>query len=73
MKTGRKDYSNKDGQAPMGSVKPEPLFGEELFQSVTNRCMLERDQHTTEDSIIRGKLLKGSVSTHFTAYPTGHF
>mmetsp|Transcript_2206 Transcript_2206/g.1542 ORF Transcript_2206/g.1542 Transcript_2206/m.1542 type:complete len:146 (-) Transcript_2206:197-634(-) len=32
MKTGKKDFSNRtDGTVPSISVKPEPLFGEELF------------------------------------------
>ena len=48
---------------PMPQAKPEPLFGEELFQCVTNRIMLERDHNSTEDNIIRGKLIKGSVAT----------
>lgn len=47
----------------MPQAKPEPLFGEELFQWVTNRIMLERDHNSSEDNIIRAKLIKGSVST----------
>ena len=87
MKTGRKDFVAEQlakGQQlegvheggyrqPMPQSKPEPLFGEELFQCVTNRIMLERDHNSTEDNIIRGKLLKGSVSTQFTSYPNSHF
>jgi hypothetical protein len=35
--------------------------------------MVERDQHSTEENIIRSKLIKGSIATHFTAHPTAHF
>jgi len=81
MKTGRRDYvaeqlargAQLEGVRPMPQSKPEPLFGEELFQCVTNRIMLEKDHNSTEDNIIRGKLLKGSIATQFTSYPNAHF
>jgi hypothetical protein len=74
MKTGRRELQNtSDGQRDFAPAKPEPYFGEDLFQVVTSRVMLERDQHSTEDNIIRARLIKGSVATHFTANPTTHF
>lgn len=74
MKTGRREMQNtSDGQRDFAPAKPEPCFGEDLFQAVTSRVMLERDQHSTEDNIIRARLIKGSVATHFTANPTTHF
>lgn len=76
MRPGKREYIHGSGDQPdtFGQpTKPEPLFGEDLFQSVTNRVMLEKDQHSTEDNIIRGRLIKGSIATYFTAHPTAHF
>ena len=78
MKTGKRDFfaenKNPGGMtSPIPQSKPEPLFGEELFQCVTNRIMLEKDHNASEDNIIRAKLLKGSIATQFTSYPNAHF
>jgi len=44
MKTGRREHTNTtDGQRDFAPAKPEPCFGEDLFQVVTSRVMLERD------------------------------
>lgn len=42
--------------------KPEPMFGEDMFQCVTNRILLEKDHNISEDNIIKGKLIKGSIA-----------
>lgn len=88
MKTGRrdavadfkeqgKDVTGPGGQQPLPQAKPEPLFGEDLFQQVTSRIHFEKDHNQgekqSEDNIVRAKLLKGSVATQFTAYPNAHF
>jgi len=77
MKSGKREkfQPTAQDQNPQGykSAKPEPLFGEDLFQAVTSRVMVERDQHSTEDNIIRARLVKGSVATHFTSHPAAHF
>ena len=44
MKTGRRELQNAgDGNRDFAPAKPEPCFGEDLFQAVTSRVMLERD------------------------------
>ena len=44
MKTGKRELHNTtDGQRDFAPAKPEPCFGEDLFQVVTSRVMLERD------------------------------
>ncbi len=53
--------------------KPEPMFGEDLFQSVTNRVMLEKDINLTEDNIIKGRLIKGSMANLHSSNPISHF
>ena len=82
MRPGKREHIHQtDGvdatnnqQHPYGQpAKPEPLFGEDLFQAVTSRVMLERDQHSTEDNCIRARLIKGSIANNFTAHPTAHF
>ena len=81
MKQGRREFimhrqpGQEDGQGvrDLAPAKPEPLFGEDLFQAVTSRIMVERDQHSTEDNIIRGRLIKGSSANHFPNHPTSHF
>lgn len=81
MKTGKREFiqhkpGQDDGQPGVrefAPAKPEPLFGEDLFQAVTSRVMVERDQHSTEDNIIRGRLVKGSSANHFPNHPTSHF
>mmetsp|Transcript_31595 Transcript_31595/g.39311 ORF Transcript_31595/g.39311 Transcript_31595/m.39311 type:complete len:104 (+) Transcript_31595:791-1102(+) len=82
MKTGKREFilhnkpGGEDGQPGVrdfAPAKPEPLFGEELFQAVTSRVMVERDQHSTEDNIIRARLVKGSSANHFPNHPTSHF
>lgn len=76
MRPGKREFKEGEGDQPDSygqPTKPEPLFGEDLFQAVTNRVMLERDQHSTEDNIIRAKLVKGSVASFFSSNPTSHF
>ena len=84
MKTGKREFiqhtrapgmdENQPGQQrDFAPAKPEPLFGEDLFQAVTSRINVERDQHSTEDNIIRGRLIKGSCANHFPNHPTSHF
>lgn len=73
MKNRKKDFLHDGPVVSQQSSKPEPLFGEDLFQCVTNRVMLERDHNSTEDNIIRGKLVKGSVASHFPYGPAAYF
>ncbi|CDW73853.1 dna repair protein rad51 homolog 3 [Stylonychia lemnae] len=42
--------------------KPEPMFGEDLFQCVTNRILLEKDHQISEDNVFKAKLIKGSIA-----------
>lgn len=35
--------------------------------------MLEKDHNATDENIIRGKLIKGSVAQNFSYFPTAHF
>ena len=53
--------------------KPEPMFGEDLFQCVTNRVFLEKDHNLTEENIIKSRLIKGSIAGMQAANPTSHF
>ena len=58
---------------PIVVSKPEPLFGEDLFQQVTNRIMLDRDYSGEGETIIKGRLLKGSVAVQFKSKAHAHF
>lgn len=81
MKTGKREFiqhkpgadEGQSGVREFAPAKPEPLFGEDFFQVVSSRVMVERDQHSTEDNIIRGRLIKGSSANHFPNHPTSHF
>ena len=82
MKNGKREFiqhrapgaeEGQHGVRDFAPAKPEPLFGEDLFQCVTSRIMVERDHNSTEDNIIRGRLIKGSCANHFPNHPTSHF
>ena len=82
MKTGKREWiqhrqtevdQNQMGNRDLAPAKPEPIFGEDLFQAVTNRILVERDQHSTEDNIIRARMVKGSAAHVFPNNPTAHF
>lgn len=49
------------------------MFGEDLFQCVTNRVFLEKDHNLTEENIIKARLVKGSIAGFQAANPTSHF
>jgi len=49
------------------------MFGEDLFQCVTNRIFLEKDHNLTEENIIKARLVKGSIAGFQAANPTSHF
>lgn len=53
--------------------KPEPMFGEDLFQCVTNRILLEKDHNLTEENVIKGRLVKGSVASCMGNGGSSHF
>jgi len=82
MKLSKKDFLSEVGapvpgggiQQPMWQQsKPEPMFGEDLFQCVTNRVFLEKDHNLTEDNIIKSRLIKGSIAGLQATNPTSHF
>jgi hypothetical protein len=80
MKLSKKDFLSEVGapvpgaqQAPWQQSKPEPMFGEDLFQCVTNRVFLEKDHNLTEDNIIKSRLIKGGVAGLQASNPTSHF
>eukprot|EP00347_Sterkiella_histriomuscorum_P019316 403342118 len=52
--------------------KPEAMFGEDMFQCVTNRIQLEKDHNISEENIIKGKLIKGSIA-NLQSTNTCHF
>jgi len=65
---------NQGGGLVYQQSKPEPMFGEDLFQCVTNRIMLERELNTTEENIFKGRLVKGSVAhLYSSSAATSHF
>lgn len=51
MKTGKREFiqhkqgmeEGQPGVREYAPAKPEPLFGEDLFQAVTSRVLVERD------------------------------
>ena len=49
------------------------MFGEDLFQCVTNRIFLEKDHNLTEENIIKARLVKGSIAGFQAANRTSHF
>ena len=82
MKLSKKDFLTEVGGGvpstagmypQQQSSKPEPMFGEDLFQCVTNRVMLEKDHNLTEDNVIKARLIKGSIASLQAANATSHF
>jgi len=79
MKLSKKDFLTEVGVAPVPGQpmwqqsKPEPMFGEDMFQCVTNRVFLEKDHNLTEENIIKSRLIKGSIAGMQAANPTSHF
>jgi RecA/RadA recombinase len=79
MKNSKKEFLQEVGgqqnqqQQPWQQSKPEPMFGEDLFQCVTNRVILEKDHNLTEENIIKSRLVKGSIAGMQASNPTSHF
>jgi hypothetical protein len=82
MKLSKKDFLSEVGGAGAANTasvpmwqqsKPEPMFGEDMFQCVTNRVFLEKDHNLTEENIIKARLIKGSIAGMQATNPTSHF
>ena len=66
LRSGKREFIAGQGDQPVSfgqPTKPEPLFGEDLLKTVKNWVMVKRAQHSTEDNIIRGRLIKSSIAT----------